>query len=191
MRTGSWSIPSADDGALTWVTMSARDGMTHDVAAVPRPGPTATDTAATLAAALAVIEAAHAGEIERLTGIHGAEIARQTEALTRSERRVDLLIARMDGLHDALMAVKAKLTAAEQGRADAVAVAERTMAQLAEAEQRAREAKQRASDVEHRLTDAEDGRRIAQKRVGELEREQAARQGRGLLARLRAACRGE
>ena len=43
--------------------------MTSDVAAVPRAAagadtdPTVTDTAATLAAALAVIEAAHAGEI--------------------------------------------------------------------------------------------------------------------------------
>jgi hypothetical protein len=94
--------------------------MTYDVAPVSRTaagtdtGPTATGTAATLAAALAVIKAAHAGEVERLTDIHGAEIARLTEALTRSERRVDLLIARMDGLHDALMAVEAKSTAAEQ-----------------------------------------------------------------------------
>jgi hypothetical protein len=45
--------------------------------------------------------------------------------------------------------------------------------------------------MEHRLADAEDGRRIAQKRVGELEREQAARQDRGLGARLTAAWRGE
>ena len=171
--------------------------MTYDVAAVPRAaasidtGAIATDTAATLAAALAVIEAAHAGEIERLTEIHGAEIARLTETLTRSERRVDLLTARTDALHDALMAVEAKLTAAEQGRAGAEAVAERTMAQLAEAEQRAWEDEQRASNAERRLADAEDGRRIAQKRVGELEREQAARQGRGRWARIVAGWRGE
>ena len=171
--------------------------MTYDVAAVPRaaagtdPGATATDSAAALATALAVIEAAHGGEIERLTGIHGAEIARLTEALIRSERRVDLLTARTDGLHDALKVVEAKLAAAEHCRANAVAVAERTKARLEEAEQRARESEQQASDVGHRLADAEDGRRIALKRVGELEREQAARQGRGLVARLRAAWRGE
>jgi hypothetical protein len=74
-----------------------RRWMSYDVAAVPRaaagtdPGATATDSAAALATALAVIEAAHAGEIERLTGIQGAEIARLTEALIHSERRVDLL----------------------------------------------------------------------------------------------------
>jgi hypothetical protein len=64
--------------------------------------------------------------------------------------RGTLLTARTDGLHDALKVVEAKLAAAEQGRANAVAVAERTKVQLAEAGQRAREHEQRASDVEHR-----------------------------------------
>jgi hypothetical protein len=58
--------------------------MTYDVATMPRAAAGTTGPDTTLAAALAVIEAAHAGEIECLTGIHRAEIARLTEALTRS-----------------------------------------------------------------------------------------------------------
>jgi hypothetical protein len=89
MRTGNWSIPSADDGALTWATMPARDaGHLRRGSGAPRRYwhrycPTATDTAATLAAA-------------------------------------------------------------EQGRANVAAMAEQTMAQLAEAKQQAREDEQRA-----------------------------------------------
>ena len=66
--------------------------MTYDMAAVPRaaartdPGATATDSAAALATALAVIEAAHAGEIVRLAGIHVGEIARLTETLISTPR---------------------------------------------------------------------------------------------------------
>ena len=92
-----------DAGTGRWMTYD----LAADVTTVPRAA-AGTDTGpdTTLAAALAVIEAAHVGEIERLTGIHRAEITRLTEALTRS------------GLHDALMVVEAKLTAAEQGRAE-------------------------------------------------------------------------
>ena len=54
------------------------------------------------------------------------------------------------------MMVEAKLAAAEHCRANALAVAERTKAQFAKAEQRARESEQQASDVGHRLAAAED-----------------------------------
>ena len=118
---------------------------------------------------------------------------------------IPLLEAAPDDIPDAIPEVTRQLDAANaraheaNKRADtALALADRTLAQLADmtgrieqAESRADAPHQRADRVEARADAAEEAARKAQRASSRSARPEAERKARGLVARLRAAWRGE
>ena len=118
-----------------------------------------------------------------------------------AQTRADIAVTRADGLRDAITVLEVKLAKAEvvrdAARKRAHELANRMMI-LEAAADRGREARERLTgldgllaDAERRLAEAEQGRRIAQGRLDAQDRAAVARQGRGLLARLRDALRGD
>jgi len=109
-----------------------------------------------------------------------------------------MLAGALAALESAVFSLTARAEGAEQGRGAALALAERTLAQLAEVSARAERAedateaqRRRVTVLQHDLDTANAEAAAARERAEALQREDDARKARGLLARLRAAVRGE
>jgi hypothetical protein len=188
---------------LDWLTPAKEPSGEHSPESSP--GTSAVETV------LSALREAHTTEIERLTGAKDGEIGRLTEALTRSDGRIDALIA---GHRDEIVAIEAKLTAAEDQARIARAEADLARRETLEA-QEATEAAERQTEAERaRVDEARTDLAVAQadgttlaieakrlrgelqdtqavwERLARMERADAERKGRGLLARLRDALRG-
>ena len=101
-----------------------------------------------------------------------------------------LMAGALAALETAVLSLTERAVSAERRADSALSLAEGTMAQLAEANARAHRAEGSVSAIQTGLDVARAEARAARERAEALEREAAARQARGLLARLRAAVRG-
>jgi hypothetical protein len=156
-------------------------------------------------AALSAIREAHAAEVARLTEAKDSEIARLAG-------QVDALIRQSDGQRAEIVAIEAKLAAetakAVEARKEVHELANRVMVLRREADRSEAETDALRTDLavaqadgttmtieakrlRGELQDALAAAQMAQERLATHGRAEAARQARGLLARLRDAWRGE
>jgi hypothetical protein len=117
--------------------------------------------------------------------------ARDTGLLAAFEDAVAGLRGQLDATNARADRAEAALTEANRRAASALSLAEGTLAQLADTNARADRAEGRVAAIQTGLDVARTEARAARERAEAAEREIDARKARGLLARLRAAVRGE
>lgn len=140
------------------------------------------------------------GRMTALVPAAWADTEPDNEAADKADDSADvsLMAGALAALEDALASAERRAEQAEQGRGAALALADRTLSQLAEASARAERAedateamRRRVTVIQHDLNTANAQAVEAAQVVQALGQADDARKGRGLLARLRAAVRGE